>query len=72
MNYGFRNENLALESSEKKMGALVSLAGSSRMILPEAGKLLVSNISKPPGDQKVARIARKNSSGHMENNMAEN
>lgn len=54
------------------MGALVSLAGSSRMILPEAGKLLVSNISKPPGDQKVARIARKNSSGHMENNMAEN
>lgn len=54
------------------LGALVSLAGSSRMILPEAGKLLVSNISKPPGDQKVARIARKNSSGHMENNMAEN
>ena len=45
---------------------------SSRLILPEAGNLLVSNIFKPTGDWRVARIARKKLSGHTENNMAEN
>ena len=53
------------------MGALVSQPGLSRLILPEAGKSLVTNIFKPTGDRKVARIARKKFSGHMENNMAE-
>ena len=53
------------------LGALVSQPGLSRLILPEAGKSLVSNIFKPTGDRKVARIARKKLSGHMENNLAE-
>ncbi|XP_062578727.1 uncharacterized protein LOC134240675 [Saccostrea cucullata] len=40
--------------------------------IPEPGKSLVSHIFKPPGGQKVARIAQKISSGQMKSNMAEN